>query len=132
MLHYLFHILSQLFKMKFGVYFLVFSMAFALVLADYENYDDDDEYDDETETDLATTNEDGHLSLFDLIEDLEHLQNPMTAEKRGRKGKGRKGRGKGRKKLSHSKNQKIGGKFPCVIFASHRRDNIIALFFLVI
>ena len=82
-------------------------MAIALVLANYENYDDDDEYDDETENDLVTTNEDGHLSIVDLIEGLENLHNPMTVEKRHGKRKGRR-RGKGRK---FSKNQKVSGMF---------------------
>ena len=87
--------------MKAALCFLIFSVAITIILAKTQHEYDEDEYDDDEEYELAPQ-EDTRLSLFQLIEGLEELQNKMTVEKRGRK-KGRKysDKNKLQRKLSH-------------------------------
>lgn len=86
--------------MKLALCLLIFSVTIAIISAEFNFFDDDD---DDDEYELAPQ-EDTHLSLFELIEGLEELQNEMTVSKRGSKGGKKKGKGKKKK----GKGKKIG------------------------
>ena len=90
--------------MKAALCFLIFSAAIAIIFAEIQYEYDEDEYDGDDENYELAPQEDTHLSLFQLIEGLEELQNEMTVEKRGKK-KGRRRKSKGGRKFSKNKLQ---------------------------
>ena len=91
--------------MKAALCFLILSVAIAIILAETQYEYDEDEYDDDGEYELAPQ-EDTHLSVFQLIEGLEDLQNEMAVVKRGRK----RTYGRRRKSKHRMSKNKIGRK----------------------
>ena len=92
--------------MKAALCLLIFSVGITVILAEIEYEYDEDEYDDEENYALAPQGG-TRLSLVQLIEGLEELQDKMAVVKRGRnsgrrrKSKHRKNRNKIGRKLRH-------------------------------